>query len=227
MKLIGYARVSTGDQQTIANQVEKMQAYCDLHDHELIDTFLDEGVSGKTVERTGLRQALKRLSTTGVDGVVITKLDRLSRSVRDWCDLMETFDRKSKVLISVYDSIDTSTASGRMIANMFATIAQWERETIAERTQASMNYLRKQGRRIGRFAPFGFQFDPEDQTQLSPCLRDTDGPAKRRKYSTTGTDATQKANKRNAAETSRRQGKAWTRSAVWKIVKRQEQISED
>ena len=227
MKLIGYARVSTGDQQTIANQVEKMQAYCDLHDHELIDTFLDEGVSGKTVDRTGLRQALKRLSTTGVDGVVITKLDRLSRSVRDWCDLMETFDRKSKVLISVYDSIDTSTASGRMIANMFATIAQWERETIAERTQASMNYLRKQGRRIGRFAPYGFQVDPDDQTQLIPCLRETDILAKIRSYSTTGLGATKIANQLNEDGYTNRSGKAWTRSAVWKIVKRQEQISED
>ena len=227
MRLIAYARVSTGDQQTIEAQVEKTCAFAGLHDHEIVATFKDEGLSGKNIERPGLQAALKALRSKDIDGVVITKLDRLSRSVRDWCDLMETFDRKSKVLISVYDSIDTSTASGRMIANMFATIAQWERETIAERTQASMNYLRKQGRRIGRFAPFGFQFDPEDQTQLIPCLRETDILDKIRTYSTTGLGATKIASQLNQDGYTNRSGKAWTRSAVWKIVKRQEQISED
>ena len=226
MKLIGYARVSPGDQQTIANLVEMMHAYCDLHDHELIDTFLDEGVSGKTVERTGLRQALKRLSTTGVDGVVITKLDRLSRSVRDWCDLMETFDRKSKVLISVYDSIDTSTASGRMIANMFATIAQWERETIAERTRSSMHYLRKKGRRLSAKLPFGFTTDPEDDSKLIPCLQEHPILRKIRRYRSEGKGFSDIAATLNRNGVPSRSGNGWTRSNVWKFLKRCEVIRE-
>jgi len=168
MRLIGYARVSTREQQTIGDQVDKLKLHCELHDHQLERVFKDEGASGKNCDRDGLKDALYELRNKNIDGLVITKLDRLSRSVRDWSNLLERFDRMGKRLISMYDSIDTSTASGRMIANMFAMIAQWERETIVERTQAAMEYLRTQNRRISKIPPYGWMIDPDDDKMLIP-----------------------------------------------------------
>jgi site-specific DNA recombinase len=168
MRLIGYARVSTREQQTIQNQVDKLRVHCDLHEHELVHVYRDEGESGKDVDRRGLKDCMHALRNKNIDGLVITKLDRLSRSVRDWSNLMERFDRMGKRIISMYDSIDTSTASGRMIANMFAMIAQWERETIVERTQAAMDYLRSQDRRLARDPPWGWKIDPTNDKMLIP-----------------------------------------------------------
>ena len=219
MRLIAYARVSTGDQQTIENQVEKIRTYCELHDHELTGVFLDEGVSGKNTNRPGLTGAIKAL--TGADGIVITKLDRLSRSIRDWCNLMEQFDRKSKALVSVYDSIDTSTASGRMIANMFATIAQWERETIAERTQEAMSYLRKQGRKLSRFEPFGYTTDPGDPKQLIPCSHEQGLLVKILELREQGNGYTAIADRMNAEGHTNRSGKPFHKSGIWRIVNRE------
>lgn len=226
MRLIAYARVSTGDQQTIEAQVDKTCAFAGLHDHEIVNTFKDEGVSGKNTDRPGLQAVLEALKTQDVDGVIITKLDRLSRSVRDWCDLMEIFDKSSKVLISVYDSIDTSTAAGRMIANMFATIAQWERETIAERTRSSMHYLRKKGRRLSAKLPFGFTTDPEDDSKLIPCLHEHPILRKIRRYRSEGKGFSDIAATLNRNGVPSRSGNGWTRSNVWKILKRCEVIRE-
>jgi site-specific DNA recombinase len=219
MRLIAYVRVSTEDQQTIENQVEKIRAYCDLHDHELTGVFRDKGASGKNTNRIGLRNAIKALS--GVDGIVITKLDRLSRSIRDWCNLMDKFDRKSKTLVSVYDNIDTSTASGKLIANLFASLAQFERETVQERTLAAMSYLRKQGRRLSRFAPYGYMTDPNDDKYLIPCSEEQRLLVKILQLREQGNGYTAIADRMNADGHLNRSGKPFHKSAIWRIVNRE------
>ena len=223
MKLIAYARVSTGDQQTIEAQGDKARAFCQLHDHELTHIYTDEGVSGQTIDRDGLRDCLNALKKA--DGIVITKLDRLSRSLMDWCWLMDYIHGQKKVLVSVTDGIDTSTAAGEMMANMLATFAQFELRSIKERTLTSMNYLRKQNRRISRHAPYGYEFDPNDSQHLIPHSQEAWILGKIRGLHSRGCGFAEIANRLNAEGRLNRSGKPWNRSAIYKIVKRQEKIN--
>lgn len=224
MRLVAYVRVSTQDQQTIANQVEKIRSYCDLHDHELIEVFSDHGLSAKNADRPGLRRAIKASTSNGVDGLVITKLDRLSRSVRDWSEICDLFNRREKALLSVFDHIDTSTAKGRMVINLFATIAQWEREEIAERTKTSMDYLRRQGRRIGLHAAYGYKIDPDDSTRVIPCSQEQAILDTIRELRATGMNYSQVAAALNADGHMNRAGNPFNKSGVWRLVKNLDRV---
>jgi site-specific DNA recombinase len=103
----------------------------------------DAGVSAKTMDRPGLPQAL-----------IVLKLDRLTRSVRDLGELLEGFFAKA-ALLSVCEQIDTRTAAGRLVLNVLASVAQWERETIGERTATAMAHKKTRGERVGA-VPYGY-----------------------------------------------------------------------
>mgnify|MGYP003637464654 FL=1 len=170
MRVIGYARVSTGDQGlSLADQCTKIRVHCELMEYDLIRIYQDSGESGRDLRRRGIRDAMFDLTGEHIDGMVITKLDRLSRSIKDWADLMETFARFDKSLVAIMDSIDTSTAGGRMVANMFSVIAQWEREIIVERTMAAFTYMRTQDRLCGLKAPYGWEIDPDRPKYIRIC----------------------------------------------------------
>ena len=94
----------------------------------------------------------------GVGGVLIAKLDRCTRSVADLATLIDTFSRRGVALISAAESLDTSSAGGRLVVNVLGAVAQWEREATAERTSAALQVLKQQGRATGGVAPYGFQF---------------------------------------------------------------------
>jgi site-specific DNA recombinase len=93
-----------------------------------------------------------------VSAVLVTKLDRLTRSVRDLITIVELFAAYDTALISASESIDTGTAAGRMIVNMFGVVAQWEREAIAERTSGARSHKRRQ-RLAYAPTPFGYRRD--------------------------------------------------------------------
>ena len=90
--------------------------------------------------------------------MLIAKLDRCTRSVADLASLIDTFSRRGVALISAAESLDTSSAGGRLVVNVLDAVAQWEREATAERTSAALQVLRQQGRATGGVAPYGFQF---------------------------------------------------------------------
>lgn len=113
-------------------QREKLTAYAGAMDLILVDVFEDAGASAKNLEREGLRRALARLDQGDVGGLVITKLDRLTRNVRDLGDLVERYFTSTCALLSVSDSIDTRMAGGRLVLNVLTSVAQWEREAIGE-----------------------------------------------------------------------------------------------
>ncbi len=167
LRLIGYARVSTEDQATngvsLDAQRERVQAHCVAHDCELAGFEQDEGVSGKVPprRREGLGRALKAIDVGDADGLVFYKLDRLSRSVRDILDVAEEARKRGWHLVSVQESIDTSTATGKMILTVLAALAEMEREQIAERTRMGMEQVACEGRaRSGRL-PFGYRVEGE------------------------------------------------------------------
>lgn len=158
-KAIGYIRVSTQEQATsgysLDAQKAKLEAYAALYDIELTDIVIDAGVSAKSLKREGLQRVLTTLDNGGADAVLIFKLDRLTRSVKDWNVLIEKYFT-NKALLSVSDQIDTRTAAGRLCLNVLMSVAQWERETIGERTSTALQYKKSQGQHIGS-VPYGYE----------------------------------------------------------------------
>jgi DNA invertase Pin-like site-specific DNA recombinase len=169
---IGYARVSTRDQadngHSLDAQRSKIEAYATLHDLELSEVIVDEGQSAKSLDRPGMGRLLGLIRRQDVDVVVIAKLDRITRSVRDLGDLVERFQRSGVEFASVADNIDTTTASGRLVLNVMASVSQWEREAIGERTADALAHLRSNGKRISRFAPFGYKQSGSDHWEEEP-----------------------------------------------------------
>ena len=160
---IGYVRVSTADQAdsgaSLAAQRAKVKAYATLHDMELVEIIEDAGHSAKSLERPGMTRLLRLIKGRKVDVVNVAKLDRITRSVRDLGDLVDLFKRSGVEFASVGDHIDTSTAAGRLVLNVMGSVSQWEREAIGERTSEALAALRARGRRVSRFAPFGYRSD--------------------------------------------------------------------
>jgi len=156
-RVIGYIRVSTDQQATegvsLEAQREKIRAYCTALDLNLVEICADNGYSAKTIERPGLSAALGKLRSGQADILLVAKLDRLTRSVKDLGQLVDTyFLPGSYSLLSIGDSIDTRTASGRLVLNVLASVAQWEREAISERTSEALRHLKAQGVHIGATA---------------------------------------------------------------------------
>lgn len=153
MKVIGYVRVSTEEQAregvSLAAQERRLRAYAELYELEVLEVCSDAGVSAKTLERPGLERALRALEEGLAGGLLIAKLDRLTRSVADWNDLIDRFFGRKAALFSVGEQIDTRTAGGRLVLNVLVSVAQWEREAIGERTAAALRHLKDQGVKLG------------------------------------------------------------------------------
>lgn len=161
-RTIAYLRVSTDKQAdkgiSLEAQEEKAKAYAGLYDLDLIETVIDAGESAKTLDRPGLQRALAMLKAGKADALLVIKLDRLTRSVADLGKLIEKYFAPGKsALLSVSEQIDTRSASGRLVLNILASVSQWEREIIAERTSDAMRHKQSQGEYIGGEVPYGFR----------------------------------------------------------------------
>jgi DNA invertase Pin-like site-specific DNA recombinase len=154
-RVIGYIRVSTFDQAnegvSLDAQRARLEAWCVMQGAELVRVEVDAGASAKTLERPALGRALAALHAGEAGALLVAKLDRLTRSVRDLDTLLtQHFGDGRADLVSVAESIDTRSASGRLVLNMLASVAQWEREAIGERTSAALTHLRDCGVHVGR-----------------------------------------------------------------------------
>src|SRR5215470_13634809 len=166
---VGYIRVSTDKQAdsgvSLDAQQGKITQYAALYDVALVAVVVDAGVSAKTLERPGLQRALAMLRKGQAHALVVAKLDRLTRSVKDLGTLVEAyFSSDALTLLSVADAIDTRTAAGRLVLNVLGSVAQWERETIGERTRDAMAHKREQGQRTSLYAPYGFRIAADGKT---------------------------------------------------------------
>src|SRR5262249_15317984 len=161
MKVICYCRVSTNDQAdngvSLDAQKAKLTAYASLYDLTVVEVITDAGESAKSLNRPGLQRALAMLRRGEADGLAVVKLDRLTRSVADWQVLIDDYfgERPGKQLFSVADSIDTRTAAGRLVLNVLLSVAQWERETTAERTREALRHKIRNKERVGKVR-FGY-----------------------------------------------------------------------
>jgi DNA invertase Pin-like site-specific DNA recombinase len=156
---LGYVRVSTEDQAekgvSLDAQRDRIAAHASAMGRQLTEIITDAGISAKSLDRDGLRGILAAVRLKRVASITVLKLDRLTRSVRDLAELLNLFHRSDVALISVSESIDTSTAAGRLIVNMLGSVAQWEREAIGERTAIALAHKRKN--RVA-YAPTPFAF---------------------------------------------------------------------
>jgi DNA invertase Pin-like site-specific DNA recombinase len=155
---IGYARVSTKDQ-TLHMQVEALKkAGC--------EKIYEEIASGAKTARPVLDEMLRNLRAS--DTVVVWKLDRLGRNLSHLVHLTTTLMEKTVGLLSLNDPIDTTTAQGRLIFGFFASLAEFERELIRERTQAGLKSARARGRTGGR--PKGMSQEAMEKATIAEAL---------------------------------------------------------
>jgi len=139
-RLVGYARVST-DEQTTKLQLDALRAAGCAVIHE-------DSASGASRSRPGLSRALEDL--VAGDTLVVWRLDRLGRSLRDLLDIAEMLRERDVALRSLTDHIDTGTAAGRMLYAVLGAVAQFERDVLRERTVAGMRAAQRRGEHIGR-----------------------------------------------------------------------------
>ncbi|MRU17103.1 recombinase family protein [Roseovarius sp. A21] len=158
--ILGYARVSTEDQHLDA-QIEALKAAG-------AERIWSEKVSGAKAQRPKLAAMLEQLRDGDV--VTVTKYDRLSRSLQDLLTIVEAIQKNGAGFRSLAEDIDTTTSAGRLVFHVFASIAQFERERISERTKEGLASARKQGR-IGGRPP---ALSPERRAEVRR-MRDEDG----------------------------------------------------
>ena len=138
--MVGYARVSTEQQDTEAQLPDLRKAGC--------KRIYEETIGGGVKDRPELDRCLERLETG--DTLVVWRLDRLGRSLRDLLQIVDRLDKSGINFISLKERFDTSTAAGRLVFHFFAALTQFEKELIRERTMAGLSSARARGRMGGR-----------------------------------------------------------------------------
>ena len=157
---IGYIRVSTEQQATegvsLDAQRAKIEAWCAHNGYELAQVYVDAGISGKSMDkRPGLQDALKSLKK-GM-ALVSYSLSRLARSTKDAISIGETVAKRKADMVSLSEQIDTTTAAGRMMFQMLAVLAEFERNLTAERTTSALQHKKATGQKYTNITPYGFE----------------------------------------------------------------------
>jgi len=154
MQVLGYVRVSTEEQSAsgagLAAQRQAIAAECERRGWELVETIEDRGYSARDLKRPGVQTALDTLKRGDASALVVSKLDRLSRSMLDFTGLMATAQRQSWALVALDCAVDATSPSGEAMANVLATFAQFERRLIGQRTRDAMAAKKAAGAKFGR-----------------------------------------------------------------------------
>ncbi len=221
MKTVGYVRVSTEKQAdrgvSLDAQAEKIRAMAVVHSADLAEIIVDGGESAKSLNRPGMTKLLTMVDAGEVRTVIIAKLDRLTRSVKDLCTLLERFNRRGVTLVSVAESLDTGSAAGRLVLNIMTAVSQWEREAIGERTRDAMSHKRGNGERMGNIA-FGFRLGP-DGKHLEPDASEQAVVSEIRQLRNSGHSLRRIATQLNTRELRTRRGSEWRMEHIARIVR--------
>lgn len=151
--MVGYVRVSTTEQ-GISGAGQESQRAAIVAECErrgwVLERIEEDVLSARTTDRPGLQRALADCRAGRVDGIVAAKLDRLSRSLLDFAQLLVDAKTRGYNVVTLDLGVDLSTPSGKMLAGIMATFAEYERELISQRTKDALAVKRAQGVRIGR-----------------------------------------------------------------------------
>jgi DNA invertase Pin-like site-specific DNA recombinase len=220
MQVIGYVRVSTDRQAekgvSLEAQAEKIRAMAVVHGAELLDVIVDGGESAKSLQRPGMAQLLALVDGRNVQAVIVAKLDRLTRSVGDLCELLARFERRGVSLISVAESLDTGSAAGRLVINIMTAVSQWEREAIGERTRDALRHKRGCGERVGNIH-YGFRL-AADSKHLEPNPEEQEVLAKIRQLRARHCSLREVAAALNECGLHTRRGSAWRHEYVKALI---------
>jgi len=158
-----YTRVSTDLQaekefSSCESQEQKIRSFIESQDNwQIFKVYSDAGYTGANTNRPALQELLEDIKQNKIDIILAYKIDRLTRSPKDFYQLIEVFDKYQTDFISITERFDTSTPAGRLLRNIMLTFAQFERELTSERTKDKMLERAKKGLYNGGNAPFGYQ----------------------------------------------------------------------
>jgi DNA invertase Pin-like site-specific DNA recombinase len=221
MKAIGYARVSTDKQAdhgvSLDAQAEKIRAMAVVQGAELVEVVIDGGASAKSLDRPGLDRVLQMIDRREIDVLIVAKLDRLTRSVKDLAELLEQMNKRGVALVSVAESLDTGSAAGRLVLNIMTAVSQWEREAIGERTRDALQHKKGKGERLGNI-PFGYRASA-DGRHIEECPVEMAVVQKVNGLRASGQSLREIAEALNAEGITTRRGSAWRHEYVAPIVK--------
>jgi site-specific DNA recombinase len=163
IRVATYSRVSTQEQASentsLASQEGQLTAYCQMQGWNIINSYVDPGFTGRNGNRPGLTRLLADAKIGLFEKVIVCKLDRMARNLRLLMDIESQLNEHQISLTSIKESIDTSNSTGKMVFQLFGMIAEWERETIIERTKSGRIQRYREGCWAGGKPPFGYTYD--------------------------------------------------------------------
>lgn len=222
MKAVFYVRCSTEGQATegvsLEAQLTKLRAWAEFSDAEVVGIFEDAGISGMRDDRPGLAAAMETACKHQA-ALVVYSLSRLSRSTSHTIELAERLGKAKAELISLSEKIDTTTAAGKMVFRMLATLAEFERDQIAERTTAALAHKKANSERVGTI-PFGYDLAGDGKT-LTPNAAELEAASIMRQLRGDGLSYRRIAAELDARQVPTKKGSGtWTHTAVKSILER-------
>jgi DNA invertase Pin-like site-specific DNA recombinase len=149
-RVLLYARTSTSRDQRPEMQLDELRVLAKQRGWQIVGEYVDRGVSGSKDRRPQLDQLTADVAKGKADIVAVYRFDRFARSVRHLITALEDFRVRGVEFLSLYDNVDTTTATGRFVFTMIAGFAELEREIIRERVVSGVQAARRRGKRLGR-----------------------------------------------------------------------------
>jgi DNA invertase Pin-like site-specific DNA recombinase len=144
-----YARVST-DRQSTESQLSTLREYIKKREWNLFKEYIDEGFTGSNTKRPAFNEMMADAKKRRFDVLLVYKLDRLSRSLKDLIITLDDLKSTGIDFVSYDNSLDTTTPTGRLIFHVVGSVAEFEREIIKERVKTGLENARRKGKRLGR-----------------------------------------------------------------------------
>jgi len=169
IKCVVYARVSTDEQasgqySSVESQIDICKHYIEIQkekDWKFTHAYTDPGFSGKDIERPGIQSLINDIKTNKFDVVIVYKIERLVRSIKDFYTLWDLFEAHKVTFVSATQQFDTSNAMGKLMLNVLLSFAQFERENTSEKTKDKMKQRARLGKWHGGWLPFGYDYNKE------------------------------------------------------------------
>jgi len=215
-----YTRVSTEDQAregfSLAAQLKRLRAYCASQKWTIAGEYVEDGHTGRDVRRPAYQRLLQERDAW--ESILVLKMDRIHRNSRNFMAMMDDLRKWGKDFVSATESLDTSTATGRFVADMLQRIAQLESEQTGERVHMGMLEAAQEGRFLGMSDPYGFRYDSQTKNlavvpEEAEVVREVF-----RLYYNDSRSMQAIADSLNARGAPTKLGKRWTKRQVFRIL---------